>query len=94
MSRTEQYYFEDGSGLSRKTLVTPKTITKLLIYMYRSPHRDAWISTLPIGGVDGSLDKRFSGYPAGAQVHAKTGSITHVERAIGVHRAGTPSAFW
>jgi D-alanyl-D-alanine carboxypeptidase/D-alanyl-D-alanine-endopeptidase (penicillin-binding protein 4) len=78
-----QYYFEDGSGLSRKTLVTPNTITKLLLYMYRSPNRDAWISTLPIGGQDGSLDKRFSGYPAGAQVHAKTGSITHVNALSG-----------
>jgi serine-type D-Ala-D-Ala carboxypeptidase/endopeptidase (penicillin-binding protein 4) len=78
-----QYYFEDGSGLSRKTLVTPRTVTKLLIYMYRSPHRDAWISTLPIGGVDGSLDKRFSGKPAGATVHAKTGSITHVNALSG-----------
>jgi D-alanyl-D-alanine carboxypeptidase/D-alanyl-D-alanine-endopeptidase (penicillin-binding protein 4) len=51
--------------------------------MYRSPHRDAWISTLPIGGVDGSLDKRFSGKPAGARVHAKTGSITHVNALSG-----------
>jgi D-alanyl-D-alanine carboxypeptidase/D-alanyl-D-alanine-endopeptidase (penicillin-binding protein 4) len=79
----EQYYFEDGSGLSRKTLVTPRTITRLLLYMYASPRRDAWIGTLPIGGVDGSLDKRFAGHPAGAQVHAKTGSITHVNALSG-----------
>jgi D-alanyl-D-alanine carboxypeptidase/D-alanyl-D-alanine-endopeptidase (penicillin-binding protein 4) len=79
----QQYYFEDGSGLSRKTLVTPRTVTKLLIYMYRSKYRDAWIRTLPIGGVDGSLDKRFAGKPAGAKVHAKTGSITHVNALSG-----------
>jgi D-alanyl-D-alanine carboxypeptidase/D-alanyl-D-alanine-endopeptidase (penicillin-binding protein 4) len=79
----KQYYFEDGSGLSRKTLVTPNTVTKLLLYMYRSQNRDAWISTMPIGGVDGTLDKRFRGNPAGAQVRAKTGSITHVNALSG-----------
>ncbi len=79
----KQYYFEDGSGLSRKTLVTPNTVTKLLLYMYRSENRDAWIRTLPIGGVDGTLDKRFRGNPAGAQVRAKTGSITHVNALSG-----------
>ena len=78
-----QYYFEDGSGLSRKTLVTPSTVTKLLLYMYRSENRDAWIGTLPIGGVDGTLDKRFRGNPAGAQVRAKTGSISHVNALSG-----------
>jgi D-alanyl-D-alanine carboxypeptidase/D-alanyl-D-alanine-endopeptidase (penicillin-binding protein 4) len=79
----EQYYFEDGSGLSRKTLVTPETVTKLLLYMYGTPNRDAWIATLPIGGIDGSLDKRFSGFPAAAEIHAKTGSITHVNALSG-----------
>lgn len=79
----KQYHFKDGSGLSRQTLVTATTITKLLMYMYNSPHRDAWMSTLPIGGEDGTLAKRFSGARAASQVYAKTGSITHVNTLSG-----------
>lgn len=78
-----QYYFEDASGLSRKTLVTPLTVTKLLEHMYRSPHREAWISTLPVGGEDGTLGKRFSRRPGASAIQAKTGSITHVNALSG-----------
>jgi serine-type D-Ala-D-Ala carboxypeptidase/endopeptidase (penicillin-binding protein 4) len=38
----EQYHLRDGSGLSRHTLLTPATITKLLIHMHRSPFRERW----------------------------------------------------
>ena len=78
-----QYHFEDGSGLSRHTLVTPQTVTKLLFYMHNSKDRDAWIGTLPIGGEDGTLAKRFSGARTAKEVRAKTGSITHVNALSG-----------
>ncbi|MEN6605417.1 MAG: D-alanyl-D-alanine carboxypeptidase/D-alanyl-D-alanine-endopeptidase [Bryobacteraceae bacterium] len=73
-----EYRFEDGSGLSRLTLVTPETVVKLLLHMYRGPQRNAWVSLMPVGGEDGTLAKRFSGNPAGSRVHAKTGSLSHV----------------
>jgi serine-type D-Ala-D-Ala carboxypeptidase/endopeptidase (penicillin-binding protein 4) len=78
-----QYKFVDGSGLSRYTLLTPVTITKLLTYMYKSDNRDAWMSTLPVGGEDGTLAKRFSGSRVASQVKAKTGSMTHVNALSG-----------
>jgi D-alanyl-D-alanine carboxypeptidase/D-alanyl-D-alanine-endopeptidase (penicillin-binding protein 4) len=45
--------------------------------MYASKLRDEWVSVLPIGGMDGSLTKRFKS-EHGAGVHAKTGTISHV----------------
>ncbi len=72
------YRFEDGSGLSRLTLVTPTVVTKLLLHMYRGPHRDAWVSLLPVGGEDGTLATRFSGEASARLVHAKTGTLSHV----------------
>jgi serine-type D-Ala-D-Ala carboxypeptidase/endopeptidase (penicillin-binding protein 4) len=78
-----QYNFEDASGLSRLTLVTPATISKVLLFMYDSPHRDTWIRTLPVGGVDGTLATRFEDEPAGADIHAKTGSLSHVSSLSG-----------
>jgi D-alanyl-D-alanine carboxypeptidase/D-alanyl-D-alanine-endopeptidase (penicillin-binding protein 4) len=74
----KQYRFEDGSGLSRLTLLTPLTISKLLLYMYNSPYRDAWPALLPIAGEDGTLSHRFVHTRAAGVVHAKTGSLSHV----------------
>ena len=68
--------FEDGSGLSRLTLLTPEATTKLLVYMANSPERDAWMASLPNGGEDGTLSRRFNG--ATKRVRAKTGSLSHV----------------
>jgi D-alanyl-D-alanine carboxypeptidase/D-alanyl-D-alanine-endopeptidase (penicillin-binding protein 4) len=72
-----EYSFADGSGLSRLTLVTPAAVVKLLRYMYQGPHRDAWLSLMPVGGEDGTLASHFSLQPAGRLVHAKTGSLSH-----------------
>lgn len=75
---TECCFFQDGSGLSRQTLVTPAATTMLLRHLYGTPHRDDWISLLPIGGVDGSLARRFGKHPRAAQIRAKTGGLAHV----------------
>jgi D-alanyl-D-alanine carboxypeptidase/D-alanyl-D-alanine-endopeptidase (penicillin-binding protein 4) len=74
----DQYNFEDGSGLSRLTLVTPETIMRLLSFMYASPNRDVWVGLLPIASEDGTLSKRFKSVRAATAVHAKTGTLSHV----------------
>jgi D-alanyl-D-alanine carboxypeptidase/D-alanyl-D-alanine-endopeptidase (penicillin-binding protein 4) len=45
--------------------------------MYQGPHRDAWLSLMPVGGEDGTLASRFSGQSAGRLVRAKTGTLSH-----------------
>jgi D-alanyl-D-alanine carboxypeptidase/D-alanyl-D-alanine-endopeptidase (penicillin-binding protein 4) len=84
-----EYRFEDGSGLSRLGLVTPAAIAKLLCYMYASPHRDAWISLLPLGGEDGTLSTRFNGNREGRRIRAKTGSLGHVAALSGYAESKT-----
>jgi D-alanyl-D-alanine carboxypeptidase/D-alanyl-D-alanine-endopeptidase (penicillin-binding protein 4) len=84
----KQYHFEDGSGLSRLTLVTPLTVSKLLLYMHASKHRDNWVDLLPIGGVDGTLAERYQNRPAGKNVRAKTGTLTHVTALSGYAMQG------
>ena len=73
-----QYNLVDGSGLTRLNLVTAAAVVRLLRYMHASPHREAWIGLLPVGGVDGTLSSRFGGGPAAGRIHAKTGSLSHV----------------
>lgn len=83
------YVFEDGSGLSRLTLVKPLAVVTLLRYMHQSDLRDAWISVLPIGGEDGTLKKRFGKDPIARNIHAKTGSLTHVNALSGYADSAT-----
>ena len=78
-----QYQFTDGSGLSPRTLVSPAAVTRLLVYMNQSAHRDEWINLLPIGGEDGTLGSRFAGHPAARSIRAKTGTIDHVKALSG-----------
>src|SRR5262249_18750634 len=67
-----EYLPTDGSGLSRKNLVTPSAVVKLLQFMYRSPLREDWLSLLPIGGEDGTLKLRLRNTPAPRRIHAQT----------------------
>lgn len=72
-------YFQDGSGLSRQTLVTPRAVAKVLAFMNKSEHREAWLGLMPVGGVDGSLTRRFDfDKESGKRIRAKTGSLSHV----------------
>lgn len=70
--------FEDGSGLSRRTLVSPQTVTAVLRALHLSEHREAFRGLLPIAAEDGTLSSRFRGEKQAALVRAKTGSISHV----------------
>ncbi|HOK45438.1 MAG TPA: D-alanyl-D-alanine carboxypeptidase/D-alanyl-D-alanine-endopeptidase [Bryobacteraceae bacterium] len=84
-----EYDFADGSGLSRLGLVTPGALCKLLRYMYDSPHRETWLSLLPLGGEDGTLSTRFNGRRDARRIRAKTGSLTHVATLAGYAESKT-----
>ncbi len=73
----------DGSGLARQDLTTPDATVKLLRYMWARPEREAWLRSLPTGGLDGSLEHRFHGIAGAQRVHAKTGSLSHVNALSG-----------
>ena len=68
----------DGSGLTRLNLVRPRQLAALLTGIWSGPHRDVFLPTLPIAGVDGTLRSRFAEGPANGHVHAKTGTISSV----------------
>ena len=72
--------FEDGSGLSRLTAVTPDAMVRLLSQKQTS---DNFIETLPRGGVDGSLKQRFGRDARAPRIRAKTGGMTGVKTLAG-----------
>jgi len=81
--KEDEFTFLDGSGLSRRDLVTPAATVQLLIYAARQPWGPAFEESLPVSGVDGSLSERFQKTPAVGLVHAKTGSLSHVNALSG-----------
>lgn len=76
------FLFFDGSGMSSADLITPRAATALLVYASRQPWGALYRSTLPIGGVDGTLGDRFTG-PLRDRVFAKTGTLAEVNALSG-----------
>jgi PBP4 family serine-type D-alanyl-D-alanine carboxypeptidase len=72
---TEGLALHDGSGLSRLNLVTPRSITLLLVTLHRSPNGQVFRDSLPLAGRDGTLGSRLSEYAD--RVSAKTGYLTY-----------------
>jgi D-alanyl-D-alanine carboxypeptidase/D-alanyl-D-alanine-endopeptidase (penicillin-binding protein 4) len=79
----------DGSGLSRHDLVTPRAIVTLLKYAQGQTWFRPYYASLPVAGIDGSLQDRMKGTVAAGRIHAKTGSVEHVRTLSGF--AETPS---
>lgn len=71
------FQLDDGCGLSRENLVTTDIIVRALAYSFQGPNRELFISTLAVGGDDGTLDQRFRTGLKG-RVFAKTGFINGV----------------
>ena len=73
----------DGSGLSRLDLVTPNQIVQVLRYMSKHKYWQEFYDSLPIAGIDGSLQSRMKDSPAKDNVRAKTGFIGYVRSLSG-----------
>jgi PBP4 family serine-type D-alanyl-D-alanine carboxypeptidase len=67
--------FEDGSGLSRLNLVTPRATCRMLRHMGRHDQADVFRESLAIAGRDGTLRKRM-GPRALGRIYAKTGQLS------------------
>jgi serine-type D-Ala-D-Ala carboxypeptidase/endopeptidase (penicillin-binding protein 4) len=74
----------DASGLSRYNFVTPRVLLTVLRRMHDDPrHRAAWLEALPVGGVDGTLARRFRESAASGRVRAKTGTLSNTRALSG-----------
>lgn len=90
------YRADNGSGLFGASEVSAHQLVTIL----EAAHKDyrIWpdlVASLPVGGVDGTLAKRWHGHPAKGRVRAKTGTldrVTSLAGFVGVD-AGHPLAF-
>lgn len=74
---------ENGSGLSRSETLTAELLGKLLQWQWTQPSRFDLLASLPIGGVDGTLRKRFKATPAAECAFLKTGTLRHTTALAG-----------
>lgn len=78
----EEFHLDDGCGLSRENQVTADAIVRVLMHGFYSSAKEPYLNSLSIGGVDGTLRKRFGGSLRG-RVFAKTGYIANVSALSG-----------
>ena len=69
------YDFSDGSGMSTYNRVAPRGMVTFLRWAADQPWGAEWRSGFPIGGVDGTLARRFKGSSLENRIFAKTGTL-------------------
>ena len=80
----KDYRIADGSGLSLYNYVSAELETMLLRYAWQNERIfEHLYPSLPIAGVDGTLEKRMRGTAAQGNVHAKTGTVTGISSLAG-----------
>jgi D-alanyl-D-alanine carboxypeptidase/D-alanyl-D-alanine-endopeptidase (penicillin-binding protein 4) len=86
----------DGSGLSRRNRIAPRTLAEVVAIAARTAHTDSLVSDLAVGGFTGTLARRFDKVDSGrGVVRGKSGTLTGVHSLAGyvTDQSGTPIAF-
>jgi D-alanyl-D-alanine carboxypeptidase/D-alanyl-D-alanine-endopeptidase (penicillin-binding protein 4) len=94
----------DGSGLSRFDRLTAEALVSLLRVGAADPAmRDAFVSSLAVAGVSGTLERRLDVRPTRGRVIAKTGTTLRASALAGfvgrryvfaILQNGTPVPYW
>jgi D-alanyl-D-alanine carboxypeptidase/D-alanyl-D-alanine-endopeptidase (penicillin-binding protein 4) len=72
------YSLSDGSGLSRRNLISPIALIQTLQTMARSADAATYRASLSVSGINGSLQNRFQGTPVQGKLQGKTGTMSGV----------------
>ena len=73
----------DGSGLSRRDVLSPEALLSVLQRMHDPSLRSPLMTALPVAGVDGSLATRMRDTAAAGNVRAKTGTMSNIRSLAG-----------
>jgi len=80
---TDKVQLNDGCGLSRENLITPRFQTSLLQFLSTRPYYDLFLNTLAISGTDGTLKNRMGSEQVKGYIRAKTGTLHGVSALSG-----------
>lgn len=74
----------DGSGLSHRNRLTTRALVRVLAHMFQDPRlRPEFEASLSLGGIDGTVRRRFRGEETAKRVRAKTGHLAGVSALAG-----------
>lgn len=92
---SDRVLVSDGSGLSRRNFLSARTLVELLRALDTPPHAEPFRATLPIAGVDGTLERRLAGTTCEGRLIGKTGTLSHVRALSGyvTTASGRPVTF-
>jgi D-alanyl-D-alanine carboxypeptidase/D-alanyl-D-alanine-endopeptidase (penicillin-binding protein 4) len=80
----KEFYIDDGSGLSRQNKLSANAITTVLSHIYKSNDWKLYKDSLAVGGIDGTIRKRFTEEKYRGKIFVKTGYIAGVRSLSGV----------
>ena len=78
---------DEGSGQSRAERGKPRAMVQLLVNAWRGVASQAFVDSLPIAGVDGTLRNRMRSGSASGQAFLKTGTLSDTRALAGYVRA-------
>lgn len=81
-------HFVDGSGLSRRDRVSPRTVVRLLDRMRSGSPARAFMDSLSVAGRSGTLAPRMHGTLAQGRCRGKTGTLSNASALSGYCRVG------
>jgi D-alanyl-D-alanine carboxypeptidase/D-alanyl-D-alanine-endopeptidase (penicillin-binding protein 4) len=74
---------DNGSGLSRRTRVAADSMARVLASAYQSRWYPELASSLPLAGLDGTLQRRFADLAGEGRIRLKTGHLNGVAAIAG-----------
>jgi D-alanyl-D-alanine carboxypeptidase/D-alanyl-D-alanine-endopeptidase (penicillin-binding protein 4) len=73
----------NGSGLSREARISGDSMARLLIGAWNSRYAPEFLASLSLGGLDGTLRKRFEKVNDPSRIRMKTGTLRNVSSIAG-----------
>jgi len=74
----DQYHLDDGCGLSKENAISANLMVTVLAHDFFSPNAKAFMDTMAIAGVDGTMETRFHADELHGRVLAKSGFVNGV----------------
>ncbi len=73
----------NGSGLSREARISGDSMARILADAWKSRFAPEFLASLALGGLDGTLEKRFSSVSDPSRIRMKTGTLKDVSAIAG-----------